>query len=286
MPEHRPYARDPAAPPSVTQVLDSLSKSGLSWGAAKETAEFAVHHQGSWMDLPPRDAVTRLYRHHRGIWDHRALIGSALHRVNAEWCQGNTVKLLDIIQELRQDSPLWRGMPEAELYAELLPMADGLAKFWLKAEPQPLSWEQVVRYTPGPLDYGYGTGLAYIGTLDWRVKMNGQNLLLDLKTTGKVKPGSAKYWDVWRLQLAAYRYANEAVIYRDGEERGSFELPGVDGCAVVHLYRDGHVELNPVQAGPAEHEVFLALLRVYNWRKSAGQGMGDMDLAPMLGVPT
>lgn len=277
MPEHRPYARDPDAPPSVTQVLDSLSKGGLSWGAAKETAEYAVHHQTQWMDLPPRDAVTRLYRHHRGIWDHRALIGSALHRVNAEWCQGNTVKLLDIIQELREDSPLWRGMPESELYAELVPMADGLAQFWLRVRPEGLSWEQVVRYRQDD-------GLAYIGTLDWRAQVNGQSLLLDLKTTGKSKPGSAKYWDTWRLQLAAYRYATEAVIYRDSEERGSFELPDVDGCAVVHLYRDGHVELNPVQAGPAEHEIFLSLLRVYNWRKGSGQDMGDMDLAPLLGV--
>lgn len=280
MPEHRPYARDPNAPPSVTQVVGTLDKPGLSWGAARETAAYAVSHMAAWSDLPSGQATTILYRHHRGVWDHRALIGSAIHAINADWCQGRAVRVLDVIQDIRERSTLWQGRPEAELYAELLPMTDGLAAFWHKAKPIPLSWEQVVRFrhpaTAGALDY--------IGTLDWRAEINGQPMLLDLKTTGSVKHGQGKYWDQWRLQLAAYRYATEAVLYRDHTEVGTFELPEVAGAAVVHLYRDGKVEFNPVKAGPREHEVFLSLRRVYGWRNGEGQDMGNADMIPALGA--
>jgi PD-(D/E)XK nuclease superfamily len=277
MPEHRPYARDRNAPPSVTQVVGTLDKPGLSWGAAKETAAYAVHHMAAWSDLPSDRAVSILYRHHRGVWDHRALVGSAIHEVNAQWCQGNSVRVLDIIQGIRERSRLWQEMPEDQLYSELLPMADGLSRFWTEAKPVPLSWEQVVRYRAGNPD------LAYIGTLDWRAEINGQPLILDLKTTGSVKHGQGKYWDQWRLQLAAYRYATEAVLYREHTEVGTFELPEVAGAAVVHLYKDGKVEFNPVKAGPREHEVFLALRRVYGWRQGEGQGMGNVDMTPALG---
>ena len=276
MPEHRPYARDRNAPPSVTQVVGALDKPGLSWGAAKETAAYAVHHMAAWSDLPSDAAVSTLYRHHKGVWDHRALIGSAIHEVNAQWCQGRAVRVLDIIQGIRERSALWRNVPEQELYAELLPMTDGLSRFWMEAKPVPLSWEQVVRYRPGNPD------LDYIGTLDWRAEINGQPLILDLKTTGSVKHGQGKYWDQWRLQLAAYRYATEAVIYRDRKEVGTFELPEVAGAAVVHVYRDGKVEFNPVKAGPREHEIFLSLRRVYGWRQAEGQGMGNVDMTPAL----
>lgn len=279
MPEHRPYARDPNAPPSVTQVVGALDKPGLSWGAAKETAQYAVHHMAAWSDLPTDRAVSILYRHHRGVWDHRALVGSAIHAINAEWCQGRAVRVLDIIQSIRERSVLWQRVPEQDLYAELLPMTDGLAQFWHTAKPLPLSWEQVVRYRSGNPD------LDYIGTLDWRAEINGLPMLLDLKTTGSVKHGDGKYWDTWRLQLAAYRYANEAVIYRgDGTEAGTFELPEVAGAAVVHLYRDGKVEFNPVKAGPREHEIFLSLRRVYGWRNGDGKGMGNVDMTPALGA--
>lgn len=280
MPDHRPYARDPNAPPSVTRILDTLGKPGLSWGAARETAAYAVHHMAAWCDLPSDRAISILYRHHRGVWDHRALVGSAIHEVNAQWCQGRSVRVLDIIQDIRERSTLWQKVPEAELYAELLPMTDGLSAWWLKAKPYPLSWEQVVRYRP----QDRRQGLDYIGTLDWRADINGQPMILDLKTTGSVKHGSGKYWDTWRLQLAAYRYANEAVVYNgEGIEAGTMEVPEVQGAGIIHVYRDGVVEFHPVVAGPREHETFLSLRRVYDWRQGDGQSMGAMDLSAMMG---
>lgn len=276
---HRPYSRDPNAPPSVTQIVGLLDKPGLSWASARETANYAVHHMSAWSDLPGPEAITKLYRHHRGVWDHRALIGSALHEINAEWCQGRSVRVYDVVNRIRDESPLWRRKSSTELYAEILPMADGLTKFWQAYNPFPISWEEVVRYrTPNP-------DVEYIGTLDWRAEINGQPLILDLKTTGSFKHGKGKYWDTWRLQLAGYRYANEAVAYDDnGQEVDVTTVPEVSGAAVLHLYADGHTEFTPVKAGPREHEIFLALRRVYGWRNGEGKTMGNADQVPVLGV--
>lgn len=264
---HRPYAKVPGGPPSVTTVLGLLSAPGLSWGAAKETAQFAVHHQDQWQGLPPGAAVDTLYRHHRGVWDHRALLGTAVHQVNAEWCQGNTVRLVDVIQGLREHSRLWRQKAETDIYRDLLPMTDGLARAWQKLRPESLSWEQCVRFNH--------PDLSYVGTTDWRANIDGQPFLLDLKTTGNVHPGAGKYWDQWRLQLAAYRYATEGVTYdAEGQETGTELLPEVSGCLILHLYGNGEYQVDGVQAGPAEHEIFLALRKVFGWRQVAQNTAG------------
>jgi hypothetical protein len=271
---HRPYAN--SGLPSVTQVLSLLSAPGLSWGAARETARYAVHHLDQWQTLRPDDAVDTLYRHHRGVWDHRAMLGTAIHQVNAEWCQGHTVRLVDVIQGLREGSRLWRQKPETDIYRDLLPMADGLARVWERLKPDTLSWEQCVRYR----GYGVTKGLDYVGTTDWRATIDGLPFLLDLKTTGNTKLGAGKYWDQWRLQLAAYRYCTESVIYEGLEEKGTQDLPDVAGCAIVHLYGDGEFQVDGIQAGPAEHEVFLALRKAFSWRKEAEKSPGQQ--APII----
>jgi hypothetical protein len=269
MPSHRPYANDSASPPSVTQVVGLMDKPGLVWGAARETAKFAVHHYDRWRELSAEQATDTIYRHHRGVWDHRALLGSALHYINAEWCAGHTVLVSRVVSDMREQSPIWQRLDEKEIYSQLLPMADGLADCWLKLRPETLSYEQVVRHRNGD------AGLDYIGQTDWRALINGVPTLLELKTTGSVKRGSGKYWDAWRLQLAAYRFATEGVVYDEEDtERGTVELPEVDGAAVVHVYGDGRVDVNPVRAGKEEHDVFLGLRRAFGWRRGSGTGAG------------
>lgn len=174
---------------------------------------------------------------------------------------------------------MWQRRTQGELFAELLPMTQGLAAFWKKYDPQPMSWEQVVRYRRGNPD------VEYIGTVDWRATIGDVPLVLDLKTTGSTTHGKGKYFDQWRLQTAGYRYANEAVLYDDeSREIGTTEVPDVEGAGIVHIYADGHVDFHLIKAGPREHEIFLALRRVYGWREQEGQDVGNVDMAPVLGV--
>jgi len=269
MPTHRPYAKDSTSPPSVTQVVGLMDKPGLVWGAAKETAKFAVHHLDRWQNLSAEEATDTIYRHHRGVWDHRALLGSAIHEINSQWCAGHTVLVSHVVAEMREQSPVWQRMDEKEIYGQLLPMADGLADCWTKLRPETLTYEQVVRHRNGDPE------LDYIGTTDWRARVGDEALLLELKTTGATKRGSGKYWDQWRLQLAAYRYATEAVVYdEEDEERGTVELPDVAGAAVIHVYGDGRCDFDRVRVTREEHNVFLGLRRAYGWRNGPGRSAG------------
>lgn len=276
---HRPYARKKGGPPSVTTILGCMDKPGLSWAAARETAMFAVLHVNEWavpgadQELEPgvtvldeAAAIDRLYRHHRGVWDHRAALGTLVHSVNECWAHGEDVDLEAMVDEVRKGSHVWARMDPAQVLAEAEVMVDGLEAFWSAFRPATISAEDVVRYP------GHGGSSGYIGQNDWRVTMFSgdtqkvERWLLDVKTSGKVDPTEGLYPDSWRLQLAAYRYAKEIVDYDDkANETGTRPLEPVDRCGIVHVRADGSWALLPMQAGVEEHSRFLQLRFIWQW---------------------
>lgn len=268
---HRPYAKDPNSPPSVTTVLGTVSKQSLVWAAANETARHAVDYSQRWLGLPSDQAYDVLRKHHRGLWDHRALLGTAVHRANEHWCVGDNVSIGELVDEIREESVIWRRRDRAELCEELRVMVIGLSDAWIALQPQTLSFEDVVRFG----DPDERPGLSYVGTSDWRVVVNGVETLVDLKTTGQTKRGSARYWDSWRLQLAAYRYADTALDYSDtGQLVGTHPLQPVSATAVLLIRADGQWELLDVTAEHAEHAIFLALRAYYEWYRVSDSTRG------------
>lgn len=208
--------------PSVTTVLGVIAKPALSWGAAKETALFAVLHRSEWEDLSEAEAVERLRKHHRGIWDDKALRGTMVHSLATEWAQGAAV-----------DVP-----------PECVPYIDALEAFYVDWRP---SWVQVERTVVHDDEtVGYG------GTFDAIADLaDGKRWLLDIKT------GSAIYPEV-ALQLAAYRGADAMAVFDDkGNLVDTEPLPIVDHCGVIHLQGNGSYSLIPVRAGTEEWQVFL-----------------------------
>jgi hypothetical protein len=264
MPIHRPYSRDPNAPPSVTTVLNTLSKPGLSWGAAKETAQYAVHHT-DWLLKESHLAVDQLRRHHKGVWDHRALLGTAVHSVNTTWAQGKSLNTSSLVDSMRAKSRLWSRMEPGEIRTALRPMVSGLAQAWQTLDPETVDVDKVVRYTGD---------LAYIGTYDWVFKMHGLTYLVDLKTTGKDAEQAKPYWDTWRLQLAAYRGATEVVDYDGTEEVGVSAMPKIDRTAILQVCADGTWQFWECLADVDEHAAFMALRAVYAWRVAEGEVSG------------
>lgn len=250
---HRPYANDPNAPPSVTTVLSLVSKPGLSWAAANETAHFAVDHLNRWAALSRDEAWNALRKHHRGLWDHRGALGTALHRVNEAWAQGGNVSLGEVVDQVQDEHRIWRRMQREEVIDELRTMVVGLSDAWVNLKPDTFAFEQVVRYD--------APHLSYIGTADWRAVINGRALLVDVKTTGK--DDGAFYFKDWALQLAAYRYADVAVNY---ERDVTYPLSPVESAAVLLVRANGEWQLLDVTAGHSEHDAFLALRQVYEWR--------------------
>ena len=252
----RPYSRIGGTEPSVTTIIgDMLGKPGLPWAAARETALFAVHHRDEWSALGAEDAVDLLRRHHRGVWDSRAAMGTAAHAVNEAWCRGETVDLGAMVQEMaatERQARSWAGR-EDEVVAALDGYVAGLERFWTDWAPETVAVEYVVR-TPG----------AYIGTADWCAVLDGRPLLLDIKTTAQQEGDKGIYHDSWALQLAAYRFGVEAVTYAPDDkgrlaEVGTGAVPETAGAAVIHLRGDGDYALLPLEADRAMHETFLNL---------------------------
>jgi hypothetical protein len=97
---------------------------------------------------------------------------------------------------------------------------------------------------------------GYMGTLDIVAELaDGITWLLDIKTNKSgVFAESA-------LQLAGYRYA-ETYIGADGLEH---PMPAVTRCGIVWVRSDGY-DLIPVEAGQAEHRLFLYALEIARWR--------------------
>ncbi|MGH9121394.1 MAG: hypothetical protein ACRDYC_05540 [Acidimicrobiales bacterium] len=261
---HRPYSTGKI--PSVTTILGVLSKDGLQWAAAKETAMFAVNHRDEWETLSDFDAVERLRKHHQGVWDHRAALGTMCHAVNEAWARGETFDLEDAVVALQTGSHVWAKYPTEQLMDELDVMVDGLERAWNELTPATVAVEDVVRYTDAEG--------SYVGSSDWQVRIWGKSFLVDLKTTGRTEPGSALYWDSWRLQLAAYRYASEIVDYDGRTEVGTRPLLPVDDTAILHLRMNGEWGFHPVKAGREEHGRFLDLCRAYRWRLRASKDSG------------
>lgn len=218
--------------PTVSTIVNMLNKPGLPWGAAKETALFAIHHQEEWIDLDTDAAYERLRKHHRGVWDDKAARGSMVHDFALTWSQG----------------------AEVECPPDCGPYLDALEAFYKEHEPTWLAVERSVVYAEEGSEYG--------GTPDCigRLK-DGRTLILDWKT-------GQRYPIETTMQLAAYRFADGFGVYDAFGTLVEVEpLPQIDAAGVVYLHDDGTFELLEVPADETAHETFLSLRRVWGWQK-------------------
>lgn len=210
----RPYSRIRGSEPSVTTVLGMLPKPGLPWGAARETAVFAVLHPEKWQHLPENEAIEVLRKHHRGIWDGRAAAGSFVHGVNDGYGKGlsftadDLATIVDNVIETERDARMWKERDRDELLEELFGYVLGAEQWWADFRPADVRTEVVVRW-PG----------LYIGQTDLRCTIDGVDTLVDWKTTAKQDDGDGIYCDSWTLQLAMYGMARETVSYEIQEDR-------------------------------------------------------------------
>lgn len=246
----RPYARQRKW---VSVTTANILDKHLDWAASREAALFAVNHRDEWATLPEPDAVDRIRRHFRGVWDTRAAMGTLIHSVNEAWSWDEEPDLLALIEAAKVR--LWKDR-ELEAVGEANRYVNGLERFWLDFAPVTVATEEVVR---DPVR-------GYIGQRDWVADIGGDRWLLDLKSTAQQDESKGIYVDSWRLQLAAYRHAPEIVLYQpDGTEDGTHPNYPVDRCGVVLLRGDDSYTFYEVQADHAEHSVFLSMLGLHRW---------------------
>lgn len=223
--------------PSVTTITGMLEKPGMPWGAAGETAKFAIHHQDEWINLDEDAAYERLRKHHRGVWDAKAAKGTLVHDMATQWIAGQAVEC-----------------PE-----ECGPYMDALERFILDHDPQWIETERCVIYTDAETP---SHRLAYGGRFDFIATLaDGRRVLGDWKT-GRRYPVEVA------MQLAAYRYADAMGIYDEAHRLIDTQpMPTVDACVVVYLHDSGSYEMLELPANRDTHGYFLRLRCVYNWRK-------------------
>ena len=141
---------------------------------------------------------------------------------------------------------LGRGQ-EVTVPDELTGHVDACLQFFEDWQPTDALLELVV----GSAKHGYCGTLDIIATL-----ADGQRWLLDYKTNR-----SGPFAET-ALQLAAYRYADVALI--DGD---TVPMPKVDRCGVVWLRADGY-DLYPFKAGPEQFRQFLYVQQVAQFQKA------------------
>ena len=222
--------------PSVSTVIGVLNKPGLPWGAARETALFAVFHRSEWADLEPQDAIDRLRKHHRGVWDDKARRGTLVHDLALGWSQGR----------------------EVDVPAECDPYMDALEAFYGDNRPEFVECEQSVIYDEKGHEFG--------GSFDALIRFGagefaGRTLVVDYKTGGR-------YPIETTMQLAAYRSCKKIGVYVEaGELVSTRPMPATGGGAVLYLHDDGTYELLEVPATGDAFAAFLRLRVVWAWNR-------------------
>ena len=126
---------------------------------------------------------------------------------------------------------------------------------WAQAtQPEWLLVEEMV----ANLEYGYA------GTLDGLARIDGENWLLDIKTSKSVEY-RGKVNDDYRLQLAAYGNAEFWGRPNDPEQH---PMPKVDRYGIVHVTPTG-TRLVDAKVTRSDWLAFLQALSLHNWKREA-----------------
>lgn len=270
---------------SVTTIIKAIgSDEGLIHWSADETAKAAIRSEKTWRAIQEEsgdaEAIAWLAQaRFKGAKGERSAtkLGSAVHTAIEQWIVNGT-----------------RPTPDTSLgeYGfiddEVVPYLDMFDRFLDRFQPTFEAAEMTV-YHPG---YGYA------GTLDGIATIEGTRVIIDYKTAKQSFDGRGnrkKPWADVALQLAAYRHAEFAAVWRarryekysrryyllSQEERAlAVPVPATDGGLVVHLTPD-HCDVYPVECGDEVHTAFLYAIEAARWSYEMSKGVIGSPIALM-----
>lgn len=214
--------------PSVTTILNNLSKPALPNWAAREVAKYAVEHIPTWENLPPDDAVDLLKRAPYRNMKNKGNIGTAVHAAVDAWVKEGLAGDVEVDD------------------LDLLPYISGAVQYLNENVARIIHSEVTV----------FNRQYEYAGTVDGIVKLkSGAVAAVDWKTSNRVYPEHA-------LQLVAYANA-DFVATDDGQE---VDFPPITEAHVVHLPGDATYKAHPVQLTDRAFRTFTALRTLQKWR--------------------
>lgn len=243
---------------SVTTIIGALDKPALVYWSATETAKAAVRLAGS---LPQRiseegeEAVAKY------------LAGARFRRPAGE---RSAAELGTAVHAACEEYALTGRRPEVD---------DDVRPFFEQFDAWAQEWQPA--YEAAEMTV-YNPTYSYAGTTDAILRIAGQRVIVDYKTTAKTKDSSGKEtrpYSTVALQLAAYRYAEFAAMWRprryehfrrryyllgDEERVTSVPVPEVDGGLCIHITPE-HCRAHPVRCDRDVFRSFLYVLECARW---------------------
>lgn len=277
---------------SVTTIIGCLDKPALLYWAAEQTALAAV---ASARTIPARveeegeEPVIKWlrdarFRRPKGRLS-AASLGTCAHNAAEEYAltgqRPDRARLAEILRN--EGGARFDGVDnELPVLERMLDQFDG----WLQRFTPSYQATEVVVYHPT---------MGYAGTADAFLSIDGVPYIVDYKTSrdGFDSRGNAKSpYPEAALQLAAYRYAEFAAVWRprrmeqfrrryyllsDVERDRAVPVPEVEGGLVIHLTPD-HCEAFPVRCDEAVHQAFLFVQEAARWVNGLSKQVVGMPL--------
>lgn len=258
---------------SVTTLIGALDKPALVYWSANKTAEAAVDDANVWMPMADKS------RKEAVDWLSKA-------RYRTADGERSATELGTVIHKWLEEYVLTGTRPEMD--EEMRPMCEALDR-WLEAwQPE---WEasEVTVYHPD---------LGYAGTCDGFLKMDGVRFIYDLKTTKEhldSKGNRKGPFPEVALQLAAYRYAAHAAVWKprryerfkrryyllsDEERQMAASVPEVDAGMCLHVTPED-AQAYPVRCGPEVFRAWKYVIGAARWQLQDGKdAIGDPLVPP------
>lgn len=278
---------------SVTTIIGCLDKPALIPWAVGVTAERAVRKLPVIQQRISNEGEASAIEYIKGLrWQTDGLLadnqlGTVAHSLFDQYAL--TGERPEITPDLHPDHAAKGSTLAAEDMRSLAGMLHQFELFLEQFQPAYDACEAIV-YSP---IYGYA------GQVDAFVHIDRTALILDYKTSRKTYDGQGKirtpYAEVG-LQLAAYRYAECAAVWRarryqsrsrryyllsSAEKALAVPVPPVDGGVAVRITPE-HFGVYPVRCGPRQRDAFLYCLEVARWQfNEATHVVGNPMIPPM-----
>jgi hypothetical protein len=225
--------------PSVTTILSVINKPAIPRWAAKSVAEYAIKNHHVWSQLDGPAAVDLLKGAPWRYTSERMNLGTAVHEAVERYI-------------LKQPAVTWP--------ADIAPYMASFERFLEEWRPRFESTETSV----------YSRTHGYAGTLDMLVWIDGELILLDVKTGKRAYPEAG-------LQLNAYARA-DFIGLDDGTEH---QMPPVVGAGVL-LLRPRKYEVLPTTLSDTMLDGFLAARNLWRWQEELAELAFGRPMLPML----
>lgn len=264
---------------SVTTINGVIDKPALMYWSAECAAETAIDNQATWQAMLEdrgrgetvkwlRDSRFRLPRNKLSAAD----TGTVTHKVCETYALTGSKPDRDYVTELVAAA----GSPQIDLDAEVNLVGLMLSQFdnWLQRFTPSYQATEVTVYSE---TYGYA------GTLDALLTIDGVRFITDYKTSRQPVDSQGKpktpYPEQVGLQLAAYRYAESAAVWRprrfekfrrryycinSAEREMAVPVPEVDTGLVIQITPES-CEAYPLRCDQDVHMAFLYCLEMFRW---------------------